>query len=80
MWTKKAPNKRIRLGTEKTPHTLYNALAVFQLVMIACVAFAVDPYLDVYSQSAATPMYTIRWDVGQPAVWPIWSEKLRQQP
>ena len=40
--------------------TLYRALAVFQLVIIACVAFDVEPYLDVYSQSAATPMYTMR--------------------
>ena len=42
MWTKKAPSKRIRLGMEKTPRTLYNALAVFQLVMIACVALSFD--------------------------------------
>ena len=41
---------------------------MFQFVMIACVALAVEPYLVVYSQSAATPMYTIRCDVGQPVV------------
>lgn len=36
--------------------TLYNALAVFQFVIICCVAFDEVPYFDVYSQSAATPM------------------------
>lgn len=56
--------------------TLYNALAVFQLVIICCVALDGVPYLAVYSQSAATPIYTMRCDVGQPAVWPMVPEKL----
>ncbi len=62
----------------KQRHTLYNALAVFQLVMICWVALDGVPYLAVYSQSAATPMYTIRCDVGQPAVWPMVPEKLHR--